>query len=173
MNPYKFTLYHVAAFLCYISNVHSLRQNLKMQQVLLNNLIKKKRDDENHLELRQCFAERFGVARPDLHGSQQIKKTQELISGYFDIVRLDFTICLRVLYAYEHQTPEVSKTKIEDLKKHYLISDKYSLQFFTIHTDTDKWHTEEYANFIIDLNKEKQEKVVQDPKKGIKLLYGF
>ncbi|WP_275601920.1 iron-containing redox enzyme family protein [Wolbachia endosymbiont of Onchocerca gibsoni] len=147
---YKFTLYHVAAFLYYISNnVHSLYQNLKMQQILFNNLIKEKQDDENHLELRQCFAKRFGVTWPDLY---------------------DFTICLRVLHAYEHQAPKVSKSKIEDLKKYYSISDKYSLQFFTIHTATDEWHTDEYANFIVDLNKEKQEKVVQSPKKGIKFL---
>ncbi len=113
---YKFTLYYVAAFLCYISNVHSLYQNLKMQQILFNSLIEEKQDDENHLELRQCFAERFGVTWPDLYGSRQI---------------------------------------------------------FTIHTATDEWHTDKYANFIVDLNKEKQEKVVQGTKKGIKLLYYF
>ncbi len=77
------------------------------------------------------------------------------------------------LYAYERQIPEVSKSKIEGLKKHYSISDERSLQFFTVHMHADKWHSEEYANLIADLSEEEQEKAMQGAKKGAKLLWGF
>ncbi len=57
-----------------------------MQQVLLGNLIEEEQGDENHPELWKRFAEGLGV---DLHKDAQIaqiKETQELVDGYFDIV---------------------------------------------------------------------------------------
>ncbi|WCR58928.1 MAG: PqqC-like protein [Wolbachia endosymbiont of Ctenocephalides felis wCfeF] len=165
--------HHVAAFPRYISGIHSLCPNLKMRQVLLGNLIEEEQGDENHPELWQRFAEGLGVSRSDLREDAQIKETQELVDGYFDIVQSGFAMGLGALYAYERQTPEVSKSKIEGLKKHYSIDDERSLQFFTVHMNADEWHSEECANLITDLNEEEQGKVMQGAKKGAKLLWGF
>ncbi|MDG7056030.1 MAG: CADD family putative folate metabolism protein [Wolbachia endosymbiont of Meromenopon meropis] len=165
--------HHVAAFPRYISSIHSLCPNLKMRQVLLNNLVEEEQGDENHPELWQRFAEGIGVLRSDLREKIQFKETQELVNGYFDIVRSDFASGLGALYAYERQTPEVSKSKINGLKKHYSINDERSLQFFTVHVDVDEWHTDECKNLIANLNEREQEKVTQGAKKGAKLLWGF
>ncbi|OAM03911.1 MAG: pyrroloquinoline quinone biosynthesis protein PqqC [Wolbachia endosymbiont of Dactylopius coccus] len=165
--------HHVAAFPRYISSIHSLCPNLKMRQVLLGNLIEEEQGDENHPELWQRFAEGLGVARSELCENAQIKETRELVDGYFDIVKSDFAAGLGALYAYERQTPEVSKSKIEGLKKHYSINDERSLKFFTVHMEADEWHSEECANLIADLNEEEQEKVMQGAEKGAKLLWGF
>ncbi|WP_265030811.1 CADD family putative folate metabolism protein [Wolbachia endosymbiont (group B) of Athalia cordata] len=165
--------HHVAAFPRYISGIHSLCPNLKMRQVLLGNLIEEEQGDENHPELWQRFAEGLGVARSELCENAQIKETRELVDGYFDIVKSDFAAGLGALYAYERQTPEVSKSKIEGLKKHYSINDERSLKFFTVHMEADEWHSEECANLIADLNEEEQEKVMQGAEKGAKFLWGF
>lgn len=165
--------HHVAAFPRYISGIHSLCPNLKMRQVLLGNLIEEEQGDENHPELWQRFAEGLGVARSELCENAQIKETRELVDGYFDIVKSDFAAGLGALYAYERQTPEVSKSKIEGLKKHYSINDERSLKFFTVHMEADEWHSEECANLIADLSEEEQEKVMQGAEKGAKLLWGF
>lgn len=165
--------HHVAAFPRYISGIHSLCTNLKMRQVLLGNLIEEEQGDDNHPELWQRFAEGLGVARSELCENAQIKETRELVDGYFDIVKSDFAAGLGALYAYERQTPEVSKSKIEGLKKHYSINDERSLKFFTVHMEADEWHSEECANLIADLSEEEQEKVIQGAKKGAKLLWGF
>lgn len=165
--------HHVAAFPRYISGIHSLCPNLKMRQVLLGNLIEEEQGDENHPELWQRFAEGLGVVRSDLREGAKIKETQELVDGYFDIVKSGFAEGLGALYAYERQTPEVSKSKIEGLKKHYSINDERSLKFFTVHMEADEWHSEECANLIADLSEEEQEKVMQGSKKGAKLLWSF
>lgn len=165
--------HHVAAFPRYISGIHSLCPNLKMRQVLLGNLIEEEQGDENHPELWQRFAEGLGVVRSDLREGAKIKETQELVDGYFDIVKSGFAEGLGALYAYERQTPEVSKSKIEGLKKHYSINDERSLKFFTAHMEADEWHSEECANLIADLSEEEQEKVMQGSKKGAKLLWSF
>ncbi|OCA06660.1 CADD family putative folate metabolism protein [Wolbachia endosymbiont of Trichogramma pretiosum] len=165
--------HHVAAFPRYISGIHSLCPNLKIRQVLLGNLIEEEQGDENHPELWQRFAEGLGVVRSELCENVQIKETRELVDGYFDIVKSDFAAGLGALYAYERQTPEVSKSKIEGLKKHYSINDERSLKFFTVHMEADEWHSEECASLIADLSEEEQEKVMQGAKKGAKLLWYF
>ncbi|WP_410543536.1 iron-containing redox enzyme family protein [Wolbachia endosymbiont of Atemnus politus] len=121
--------------------------------------MEEEKGDENHPELWQRFAEGISVTRSDLRGEAQIKETQELVDGYFDIVISGFAMRIGALYAYERQTPEVSKSKIESLKKHYSIDDERSLQFFTVHMDADEWHSEECANLIADLNEEDQGKL--------------
>lgn len=129
----------------YISGTHSLCPNIKMRQVLLGNLmeIEEERGDENHPELWQRFAEWLSVSRSDLRETVQIKETQKLVDGYFDIVRSDFAMGLGALYTYERQIPEVSKSKNEGLKKHYSINDERSLQFFTVHMGADERHSED------------------------------
>lgn len=165
--------HHVAVFPRYISGIHSLCPNLKMRQVLLGNLIEEEQGNENYPELWQRFAEGLGVARSELSENAQVKETRELVDGYFDIVKSDFAPGLGALHAYERQTPEVSKSKIEDLKKHYSINDERSLKFFTVHMEADECHSEECANLIADLSEEEQEKVIQGAEKGAKLLWGF
>ncbi|XP_076238633.1 4-aminobenzoate synthase-like [Calliopsis andreniformis] len=122
--------HHVAAFPRYINSTHFLCPDLKMRQILLGHLIEEEQCDENHPELWKRFAEGLGVTRSDLHKDAQIKEKQKLVDDYFDIVRSDFASGLGALYAYERQTPEVSKSKIEGLKKHYSIRDERSLQGF-------------------------------------------
>lgn len=165
--------HHVSAFPRYISSIHSLCLDLETRQVLLGNLIEEEQGEENHPELWQRFAEGLGVARSDLNQGPQLKETQELVNCYFDIVQSDFASGLGALYAYERQTPEVSKSKIEGLKKYYGINDKRSLQFFEVHMEADEWHSEECANLIENLNEEGQSKAGEGAEKGAKLLWNF
>lgn len=44
------------------------------------------------------------------------------------------------------------------------------LQFFTVHMDSDKWHSEESTNLIADLDEEEQDKIMRSARKGVKLL---
>ena len=63
------------------------------------------------------------------------------MDGYYNLVKSDFATGLGALYAYERQTPEVSKSKIDGLKAHYGVTDDKSLQFFTVHMKADEWHS--------------------------------
>ncbi len=67
-----------------------------------------------------------------LHGLIFVKTQgdKKLVDGYFGIVRSNFAIGLGALYAYERQALKVSKSKIEGLKKHYLINDGRSSPIF-------------------------------------------
>ncbi len=165
--------HHVAAFPRYISSIHSLCPTLKMRQVLLDNLLEEEKGEDNHPELWQRFAEGVGVSRANLSQSPQLKTTDALVEGYFDLTRSDFSTGLGALYAYERQTPDVAHSKIEGLKKHYDIEDKRTLQFFNVHKEADEWHAAEIASLLNDLGQADQEKASQGAERGAKLLWGF
>lgn len=165
--------HHVSAFPRYISAIHSLCPNIKIRQILLGNLLEEEQGEENHPELWQRFAEGLGLLRDNLNDSPKLKATRDLVDGYLDLTRSDFATGLGALYAYECQTPAVAKSKIEGLKEHYGIEDERTLQFFSVHKETDEWHAADIANIINGLGKDDQDKAVQGAGRGAKLLWKF
>ena len=165
--------YHVAAFPRYISQIHSLCPDISDRQVLLENLIDEEKGENNHPELWLRFAEGLGVSRKEAKQPPELTTTKELVEGYFELVRTDYATGLGALYAYERQTPEVSKSKIDGLKKHYSVCDEKTLEFFSIHQTADEWHTEELIGLIDRLSKSEQEKVAHGAMKGARLLWSF
>jgi pyrroloquinoline-quinone synthase len=165
--------HHVAAFPRYISQIHSFCPDILDRQVLLENLIDEEKGENNHPELWLRFAEGLGVSRKEVKQLPELSTTKELVEGYFELVKTDYATGLGALYAYERQTPEVSKSKIDGLKKHYSVCDKKTLEFFSIHQTADEWHTEELIGLIDRLSKSEQEKVAHGAMKGARLLWSF
>lgn len=165
--------HHVAAFPRYISTIHSRCSDLKMRQVLLDNLIEEEKGEENHPELWQRFTEGLGGLRVSPADLPKITQTKALVDGYFRLVETDYATGLGALYAYERQTPEVSKSKIEGLKKFYDITDERTLKFFEVHMEADEWHSEEVAGLITALSPADQEKAARGAEVGAQLLWGF
>jgi pyrroloquinoline-quinone synthase len=165
--------HHVAAFPRYISQIHSLCPDISDRQVLLENLIDEEKGENNHPELWLRFAEGVGVLRKEVKQPPELNTTKELVEGYFELVRTDYATGLGALYAYERQTPEVSKSKIDGLKKHYSVCDEKTLEFFSVHQKADEWHTEELMGLISRLSESDQEKVAHGAIKGARLLWSF
>jgi len=165
--------HHVAAFPRYISQIHSLCPDISDRQVLLENLIDEEKGENNHPELWLRFAEGLGVSRKEVKQLPELSTTKELVEGYFELVKTDYATGLGALYAYERQTPEVSKSKIDGLKKHYSVCDEKTLEFFSIHQKADEWHTEELIGLIDRLSESDQKKVAHGAMKGARLLWSF
>jgi len=165
--------HHVAAFPRYISQIHSLCPDISDRQVLLENLIDEEKGENNHPELWLRFAEGLGVLGKEVKQPPELNTTKGLVEGYFKLVRTDYATGLGALYAYERQTPEVSKSKIDGLKKHYSVCDEKTLEFFSVHQKADEWHTEELMGLIGRLSESDQEKVAHGAMKGARLLWSF
>ena len=99
--------------------------------------------------------------------------TDRLVDGYFNLVQTDYPTGLGALYAYERQTPEISKSKIEGLKSHYGIDNDHTLQFFKVHMKADEWHREEIAGLMESLSVKNQERAAKGAQIGAKLLWSF
>jgi len=165
--------HHVAAFPRYLSAIHSNCPDLAMRQVLLGNLIEEEQGDESHPELWQRFSDGLGATRNEIQQKPQLKETRELVDGYFELTKSDFATGLGALYAYERQTPDVSESKRKGLREFYNIEDERTLQFFTVHMEADKWHSDECAALINKLDTNNQEKAAKGAEMGAKLLWGF
>ncbi len=165
--------HHVAAFPRYLSGIHAQCNDIQTRQVLLGNLIEEEQGEENHPELWKRFAQGLGVTLSEMDEQPKIEKTTELVDGYYDLVKSGFAAGLGALYAYERQTPEVSKSKIDGLKSHYNVNDDRSLQFFTVHMEADQWHSAECANLIENLDEDSKIKATAGAIAGAKLLWGF
>lgn len=165
--------HHVAAFPRYLSRIHSNCPDIKTRQILLANLNEEEDGENNHPQLWKDFARRFAVSDKDLESTPELSETNELVNQYFEIVDKDFARGIGALYAYERQTPEVAKSKIEGLQKHYDVHDETTLKFFNVHITADEWHSEECAAIIENLPAQDIQRAKEGAIEGAKLLWKF
>lgn len=133
---------HVAHFPRYVSAVHSNTPDIKVRQMLLENLIEEERGEGNHPELWLRFAEGLGLRREDVSNAAVQPETRECVQTFLSLARDASPLAgLSALYAYESQIPQVSATKIQGLRDFYGIEDDRSHSFFRAHQTADVWHS--------------------------------
>ncbi len=148
---------HVKQFPRYLSATHSNCEDIIQRQHLLENLNDEERGERNHPELWLRFAEGVGEPREAVINETPNAATQDLINTFFAFSKSSYEEGLGALFAYENQIPEVAAAKIAGLIKHYGISDERTLDFFKVHLDADKWHSQVTADLmdgLDDLQKE-------------------
>jgi pyrroloquinoline-quinone synthase len=148
---------HVLAFPTYVSAVHANCPDLATRQEILENLIEEERGPENHPELWLRFAEGLGLDRESVKRSRPLPKTRAFIDTFQDATRNSgYPAGMAALFAYESQIPEVSRVKIDGLRRFYGVRDKRSLKFFTAHMDLDEIHSQVAAGIIAKRSRGKE-----------------
>jgi len=154
---------HVSSFPRYLSAIHSNCDNIKVRQILLENLVDEEKGKDNHPELWMQFAEGMGNSRHKVKNTIPMEETKALVNTFNRLSRSEkYHIGLAALYCYESMHPEISETKKIGLKDMYGIKDENTLKFFTVHMHADKWHREVIRNLIKELSntKEKQNEIL-------------
>ena len=135
--------HHVVAFPTYLSAVHAKCEDQVARKQLLNNLIDEEAGSPNHPELWLKFAEGLGVSASDVRKSGKWSETTDLIDIFRQVCRDGSTAeGLAALYAYESQIPEICESKIDGLKKHYGFTSPEHYQYFTVHIEADREHSD-------------------------------
>jgi pyrroloquinoline-quinone synthase len=126
----------------FVSAVHSICPELKVRQVLLENLKDEEAGPDNHPELWLRFAGSVGASRQTVIDAKMEPKTETCVKE-FEALAKDprWQVGVAALYAYEAQQPAVAKTKIQGLKDRYGLSSADALGFFQVHQDADSWHS--------------------------------
>ena len=133
---------HVRVFPRYVSAAHSACDDIRVRQLLLENLIDEDQGDKNHPELWMRFADGLGVARDDVRRAPLLKETRASVDTMTRLTRSDdFRDGLAALYAYESQVPMVAKTKREGLAAFYGLDDAGAVEFFSVHEEADIEHS--------------------------------
>ncbi|MEY3182189.1 MAG: hypothetical protein RLZ35_174 [Pseudomonadota bacterium] len=165
--------HHVEAFPRYLSAIHTQCPDIKKRQILLENLIDEEQGSENHPQLWLQFAKAVGMDETAVKNAQHYPQTKHLVESFFTLTRADYATGLGALYAYEHQTPAIAKTKHDGLTQYYGVEEKAGLQFFEVHAHADVWHTEEVAGLLNTLSTEEQERAEAGALTAAKALWGF
>lgn len=133
---------HVRYFPRYVSAVHAASDDIRVRQLLLENLNDEDGGENNHPELWMRFADGLGLPRDAVRNAELLPKTRESVTTLVKLTRsADFRDGLAALYAYESQVPEVARTKREGLVRFYGVGAARAVEFFTIHEQADIVHS--------------------------------
>lgn len=138
----------VQSFPRFISRVHTECPVIEARKVLLENLVDEEIHGTDHPALWMQFAEGLGNSRESVLNEVPLPETKAMVDTYYDLAQRDWRDGLCALYAYEHQVPAVSSSKIAGLKEFYGITDEKTLEFFTAHQMYDVGHSEQVAGLI-------------------------
>lgn len=136
-----------------LSRVHASCADPAIRQAILGNLNDEELGEENHRELWLRFAEGLGLTRDEVINAECHPMTQQCIDELMQLAAdPNPAVGLSALYAYESQLPEISKSKIEGLKRFYDIDNARAVQFFEVHKTADIWHSEQEKTAINSMN---------------------
>ncbi|MBX7115326.1 MAG: CADD family putative folate metabolism protein [Myxococcaceae bacterium] len=138
----------VDSFPRFVSTVHSRCPEIEARKVLTENLADEEIHGTDHPELWLRFAEGLGAERAEVKGQTQLPTTKSMVDTFFSLANQDWTAGLCALYAYESQVPEVSKSKVDGLKKFYGVNDDRTLSFFTVHQHYDVEHSRKVGELL-------------------------
>jgi pyrroloquinoline-quinone synthase len=167
---------HVRAFPRYVSAAHAACDDIRVRQLLLENLIDEDQGDANHPELWMRFADGMSVARDDVRNAALLDKTRASVDTMVALTRSeDFRDGLAALYAYESQVPMVAETKREGLAKFYNLSDERSVSFFSVHEAADIEHSRVERELLVEhcATEEQQDRAIAAADKAARALWQF
>jgi pyrroloquinoline-quinone synthase len=144
LREYANQYYHFeSAYPTFLSGVHHRCTDREIRQLLLSNLWDEEHGDENHVELWLRFCDALDLNRDGVIKSSPSDATRQLIDTYHELTTSSSVSAgVTALYAFESQVPEVAKTKIVGLKKHYGIDNPEAISFFEVHRTLDIEHAE-------------------------------
>ncbi len=161
----------VDSFPRFLSAVHSGCPDISARKVLLQNLVDEELHGTDHPELWMQFAEGLGAKREEVRAETPLPETQAMVDTFFDLTEQSWKDGLCALYAYESQVPEVSKSKIDGLKKFYGVHDARTLAFFKAHMHYDVEHSRQVAD-LIDLHAD-EDAAIAATRRAADALWGF
>ncbi len=176
LKDYACQYYHfVKDFPRMVSAVHSNTPDLSVREPLLLNLVDEEMGSENHPALWMRFAVAMGASRDEVENTEPLPETVKLVETMMNFCRNHtFQEGLASLYAYESQIPEVSRVKIEGLKKFYGITNPDEIKFFSVHQEADVLHSQAERDLITgNTSNELSPAVVNAASETAEALWGF
>jgi len=138
----------VKAFPRFVSALHSHCENDQAREEILENLL----DEEGktgrsppHPQLWNDFMVGLGANDKGTHYADSALALKDL---FLKLCQTSYSEGLCALYAYEYQTPAISKTKIEGLKTFYGLTDERCFEFFRVHEIADIYHSQTCEKLI-------------------------
>ncbi len=180
LKEYAKQYYHFAKhFPRFVSCVHSNCDDVNTRKILLENLADEegyKTGIEDHPRLWINFAASLGLTEAEVKATEPIREVEDLVDGMYELTRSpEFTLGLAALYAYESQVPQISRTKIDGLKKFYGIDSEKAIEFFKVHEEADIYHSRDEMEIMNNTNRslEDQKRLINTVDESASLMWNF
>jgi pyrroloquinoline-quinone synthase len=108
-------------------------------------------EEREHIQPWVRFAGAVGVNERALRSYTAPAPTTEAISDLEAITSSSFEEAVAALYAYEKQLPEISKSKIEGLRRFYGLDSIEARRYFEIHEEADVRHANLWRRILANL----------------------
>jgi pyrroloquinoline-quinone synthase len=178
LQNYAKQYYHfVKHFPMFVSSVHSNCLDTGTRKMLVENIADEDGFNtgiEDHPTLWLKFANALGVKDGECEKAEACGEVKDSIEGFYKLCRdNNYRIGLGALYGYEKQIPEVSKVKIEGLKKFYDIDAEEAIKFFTVHREADIYHSRSELDALLKSCQTDEDKknVIKAVKKSARLYW--
>lgn len=126
-----------------VSNVASLAGPSRAGPMMEN-----MEEELTHIEPWVRFAGSLGVTRRRLDGYRGAPATLRFVRALEGLTSSAFEEGAAAMYAYEKQLPEISRSKIEGLRKFYGMEGGDATRYFELHEEADVRHAAVWRAFI-------------------------
>lgn len=178
LREYAKQYYHfVDNFPMFVSSVHSNCKNIKVRQMLVENLADEegfKTNVADHPTLWMNFCKALGLDEKTVLEAAPGENAKIMVNGFYELTKSpDYKVGLAALLAYEFQIPEVCRIKIEGLQKFYGMNKPEDIEFFTVHEQADIYHSRDELDALLEQCKtdEDQNYAVETIKKSTALYW--
>ena len=131
--------------------------------------------DGDHAGMWLEFAGALGVEDGDVRAADIEPETRSCVEEFVRATSAaSLPFALGMLYAYESQTPEVARTKVDGLRRHYDV-DGAGVSYFELHADLDVEHSAELRAAIEETVGDERERAeaVAGAGAGARAVYGL
>jgi pyrroloquinoline-quinone synthase len=127
----------------FVSNIASVAGSAPLGQILEN-----LEEERGHIEPWVAFAGSLGVGRSVLDAHSGAPGTLKSVSELQRLTSSSFSEGIAAMYAYEKQLPEISRSKIDGLRKFYGLDGDDATRYFRLHEEADVRHAVVWRDFL-------------------------
>ena len=88
------------------------------------------------------------------------EKTNRAVAKLMGLAGLSLEEAVAAMYAYEMELPKISRSKIDGLKKLYVMDSEDATKYFEIHEEADVRHTQVWRDILQRIPSEKHEAAI-------------
>jgi pyrroloquinoline-quinone synthase len=134
--------------------VESIMESTTANDMIAENMA----EERQHVELWKSFSASLGTS--ELGTGEE--KTRASVRELEQLSQSSFVEGVAAMYAYEKEIPEISKRKIDGLKRFYGITSKGALEYFSTHEEADVRHAEVWRQILDSIKDERTQELAYE-----------
>jgi len=131
---------HVVSFPRYLQAAACSATDPLVREELEHNLFDELCRPKPHSELWLDFAAGIGLNRQAVADAPPRPAAMDVVTAFDRLTRDETIGAVSALYAYESQQPEVSRQKVDGLRRYYGVDSPEALAYFEVHAEADIEH---------------------------------